>query len=60
MEKLIEKTYGTHIYMKIKLDEQRTAEIDVYFTNDGEQYKTSGDYDPGFREEIIKAFNELY
>lgn len=60
MEKLIEHTNGTHIYMKIKLDEKRIEEIDVYIREDGEYYKTSGDHDPELREEIIKAFNELY
>ena len=29
-EKLVEHTYGTHIYMKMRLDNKRIEEIDVY------------------------------
>ena len=35
-EKLIEHTYGTHIYMKMRLDNKRIEEIDVYLRKDGE------------------------
>ena len=69
MLKLIEHTYGSHIYMKLVTDSNRIEEIDVYFQKDGtEKYVTSADHgmelDPEthmkHREEIIKAFNELY
>ena len=67
-EKLVEHTYGTHIYMKMRLDNKRIEEIDVYIRNDGEHYVTSADHgmelNPAAheetRKEIIKAFNELY
>lgn len=73
MIKLDEHTNGNHIYMKMKLDNGRIEEIDVYIREDGEYYKTSADYGAeldkteeqkrnrkALREEIIKAFNELY
>ena len=44
MRKLAEHTYGNHIYMKMKLDNERIEEIDVYFTNEGEKYVTSADH----------------
>ena len=70
--KLVEHTYGTHIYMKMRLDNKRIEEIDVYLRNDGEHYVTSAD--PGMslykgkeleerkrlRQEIIDTFNRLY
>ena len=43
-EKLVEHTYGTHIYMKI-LNNKRIEEIDVYLRKDGEHYVTSADHD---------------
>lgn len=63
--KLSEQTCGTHIYMRMKLDNGRIEEIDVYLRDDGTQYKTSADYctenhPAGLREEIISTFNELY
>ncbi len=72
-EKLIEHTYETHIYMKMRLDNKRIEEIDVYLRNDGEHYNTTS-ADHGMelcsgemikqkqklRQEIIDAFNELY
>lgn len=73
MIKLVEHTYGNHIYMKMKLDNNRIEEIDVYIGEDGECYKTSADYGAELdnteeqkqnrkelREEIIRAFKELY
>lgn len=72
LEKLIEHTYGTHIYMKMRLDNKRIEEIDVYLRNDGEHYVTSADHGielcsgenlkqrQKLRQEIIDAFNELY
>ena len=58
--KLAESTYGTRIFMMVKLASGRTEEIDVYLTNDGEKYSTTADNKPEVREEIISAFNELY
>lgn len=71
-EKLVEYTYGTHIYMKMRLDNKRIEEIDVYLRNDGNHYVTSVDHGmelcsgerlkqkQKLRQEIIDAFNELY
>ena len=71
-EKLVEHTYGTHIYMKMRLDNKRIEEIDVYLRNDGNHYVTSVDYGmelcsgerlkqrQKLRQEIIDVFNELY
>lgn len=71
-EKLVEHTYGTHIYMRIRLDNKRIEEIDVYLRSDGEHYVTSADHGmelcngeslkqkQKLRQEIIDAFNELY
>ena len=63
--KLVEHTYGTHIYMKMKLDSGRIEEIDVYLRDDGTHYQTSADHCPenhsaGLRDEIISTFNNLY
>lgn len=70
--KLEEHTYGTHIYMRMRLDNKRIEEIDVYLRNDGEHYVTSADHGmelysgeslkqrQKLRQEIIDAFNELY
>ena len=73
MIKLAEHTNGGHIYMKMMLDDKRIEEIDVYIREDGEHYRTSADYGVELdqteeqrqnrrelREEIIRAFNELY
>ena len=73
MERLIEHTYGNHIYMKMKLDNGRVEEIDVYYRKDGEHYVTSADHGAELdkteeqkqqrkelRAEIIRAFKELY
>lgn len=70
--KLEEHTYGTCIYMKMKLDNGRIEEISVYLRNDGEHYVTSADHGielcsgenlkqrQKLRQEIIDAFNKLY
>ena len=70
--KLEEHTYGTHIYMKMKLNNGRIEEIDVYLRNDGEHYITSADHGielykgeelekrKQLRREIIDTFHELY
>ena len=51
--------------MKIMLDSKRIEELDVYFRDDGEHIITSADHWPenhpaGLRDEIIKAYRELY
>ena len=70
--KLEEHTYGTHIYMKMRLDNKRIEEIDVYLRNNGEHYVTSVDHGMSLykgkeleerkrlRHEIIDTFNRLY
>ena len=67
MIKIIEHTYGNHIYMKMKLSNHRTEEIDVYFMPDGTtKYVTSADHGEqteekiALRNQIIEAFNLLY
>lgn len=61
MSKLIEHTYGTHIYMKLELDE-KIYEVDHYAGADGSWniYKTTADDDIIVREKVIEAFNTLY
>lgn len=71
-EKLVEHTYGTHIYMKMRLDNKRIEEIDVYLRNDGNYYVTSVDHGmelykgeelekrKRLRQEIIDTFKKLY
>ena len=70
--KLEEHTYGNHIYMKMRLDNKRIEEIDVYLRNNGEHYVTSVDHGMSLykgkeleerkrlRQEIIANFNRLY
>ena len=70
--KLVEHTYGTHIYLRMRLDNKRIEEIDVYLRNNGDHYVTSADHGmelcsgeslkrkQKLRQEIIDAFNELY
>ena len=60
MKKLIEHTYGTHIYMKLELDNGVIAEVDEYLRNDGSKIKTSADNDEALRSQIIEAYNKLY
>ena len=69
MIKLVEHTNGNHIYMKMRLDNGRIEEIDVFLDKNGKEiYKTSADHgmelDPEshtkVRNEIIEAFNKLY
>lgn len=71
-EKLYEYTNGTHIYMKMRLDDKRIEKIDVYLHNDGEHYVTSVDHGmelykgkeleerKRLRQEIIDTFHKLY
>ena len=67
--KLAEHTYGSHIYMKLQLDNGDVEEIDVFYKPDGlEVYRTTADTNNELTEEekqkkraaIIAAFNELY
>lgn len=70
--KLKEHTYGTYIYMKMKLDNGRIEEISVYLRNDGEHYVTSADHGielykgeelekrKRLQQEIIDTFKKLY
>lgn len=59
LQKVKEATYGPHVYMMLE-DQLGIEEIDVYYRNDGILYRTTADHDPERRDEIIKAFNELY
>ena len=71
-EKLCEYTNGTHIYMKMRLNNKRIEEIDVYLRNNGEHYITSVDHGmelykgkeleerKRLRQEIIDTFHKLY
>lgn len=58
MKKLKEHTYGTHIYMQLEL-EGKIYEVDCFFRNDGEYYKTTADGTEE-REKVIEAFSFLY
>lgn len=59
-KKLCEHTYGAHTYMRIELESGFIAEIDVYYRQTGETYRTNADHDTDTRNEIIKAFRELF
>lgn len=70
--KMIEHTYGTHIYMKMRLDNNRIEEIDVYYSENGTRCVTSVDHGmelytgkefeerKSLRQKIIDTFNSLY
>ena len=63
--KLAEHTDGTHIYMRLRLDNKRIEEIDAYITETGWTYRTSADNNPDFpkpeiRAQFIREFHELY
>ena len=60
MEKIKEQTDGTHIYMKLQLDDGGIEEIDVYFPDGKMRYITTGDGDEARRKQIISAFQTLY
>lgn len=60
MEKIVERTEGTHIYMKLRLDDGAVEEIDVYLLDGGTRFKTTGDSDETRRNRIISAFQALY
>lgn len=62
--KLVEHTYGTHTFMRMRVN-GRIEEIDVYWRENGPAYHTSADNSPDLpkpeiREMIIDAFNELF
>ena len=57
MRKIVEHTYGSHIYMMLEIDGTE-YEIDVYLSENGETYRTTAD--PAMRETVIAAFNKLY
>lgn len=62
--KLEEHTYGTHTYMKMRVN-GRIEEIDVYWRENGPIYHTSADNNPEYpkleiRAMIIEAFNVLF
>ena len=58
MKKLKEHTYGTNIYMQLEL-EGKIYEVDCFFRNDGEHFKTTADGTEE-RENVIEAFSLLY
>lgn len=58
MKKIIEHTYGTHIYMKLELN-NNIYEVDCYIRENGNEYKTTAD-GTAERQAVINAFNELY
>ena len=58
MKKLKEHTCGTHIYMKLELN-NKIYEVDCFLRNDGEYFKTTADGTEE-REKVIEAFNLLY
>lgn len=74
MVKLAEHTNGSHIYMRMMLDNKRIEEIDVFLQLDGsKKYVTSADHGAeldktdeqrehrtALRAEIINAFERLY
>lgn len=57
-KKIKEHTHGTHIYMKLEIDEKQ-YEVDCYIRDDGMLFKTTADGTPD-REKVIEAFNKLY
>lgn len=59
--KLAEYTGGTHVYMRIRMDNGAEEEIDTVIPVMGKvSYRTTADGSPDIREEIIKLHNELY
>ncbi len=59
MKKLYESTQGTHAYMRMEIDGS-IYEIDVYWRETGESYRTTADHDAVLREKVISAFKALY
>ncbi len=58
IKKIVEHTYGIHIFMKLSID-GREYGVDCYLRDDGERFETSADGTED-REKVIAAFNELY
>jgi len=59
--KLSEHTYGTHVFMRLRLDDGRTEEITAYVRENGWEYRTSADNrSVQTRLRIIAAFHQLY
>lgn len=60
-EEIYSNTYGTHVYMRIRMDNGAEEEIDTVIPVMGEvSYRTTADGSPDIRDEIIKLYNELY
>ena len=60
MKRLISvHTYGLSAHMKIELD-GKVEELDCFWREDGEHYRTTADENPERRAAIIAAFKELY
>lgn len=61
MRKLIEHTYGNHVFMRLEID-GLIYEIDNYAGQDHswKHYKTTADSIPAMRDRVIAAFNKLY
>lgn len=59
-EKLTEHTYGSSIYMKMRLENGCIEEITAYIRGTGWGYRTSADHAPEYRARIIRAFHDLY
>lgn len=60
MKKITESTYGAHAFMRMELNNGIIGEIDVFWRESGESYRTNHDDNPEIREMIIAAFNKLY
>ena len=58
IKKIIEHTYGSHIFMRLAID-GTIYEIECFLRKDGEEYKTTAD-GTHEREKVISAFNKLY
>lgn len=58
IKKIEEHTYGSHAYMKLKIDD-KVYEVDCYWRTTGENFKTTADGTEE-RELLIAAFKDLY
>lgn len=58
MKIIKERTYSSHIYMKIEIDGNE-YDVDCYLQNGHEIYYTSAD-GTEMRDVVIYAFNQLY
>ena len=59
MKKLIKHVYGTHAFIKIKLDDGEVVEFDVFWTENGEVFKIPEQW-KNRAAEIKTAFNILF